>query len=56
MNNTVRINYGNGQVYEAASVAAARRELATLRALNTPHVDSFRIQRYVGDGEWITVR
>lgn len=46
-----RINYGNGQVSKDFLLySAARAELLSIRDL--PWSESFRIQTYLGDGEW----
>jgi hypothetical protein len=50
-----RINYGNGQVFELPTLAAARREFDRYLSIQV-YSSAARIQRYVGDGEWVTVR
>ena len=52
----IRVNFGNGQVYEVPSIAAGKRYLADCIARNEPWASSFRVQRYEGDGEWSTVK
>lgn len=46
-----RIEFGNGQVSNTFSkYREARTELLNLR--HDPHALSFRITRYIGQGEW----
>lgn len=47
----LRIDYGNGQVSRAFSnYPEAKAELLALK--QQPYSEFFRIQRYIGEGEW----
>lgn len=49
-----RINYGNGQVGPTKSTYAdAKRELISYRGMD--NCLFFRIERYDGDGEWVSI-
>ncbi len=50
-----RINFGNGQVHEVESKAAGFRYLKMLADGNWGH-GSARLERYMGEGEWSTVK
>jgi hypothetical protein len=49
-----RINYDNGQVSQTfTSYRAAKAEL--LRDAADPWAATYRIQRYAGEGEWVSI-
>lgn len=52
-----RINYGNGQVSKTFdTVAKARHEITDARARGELYSSRYKIEGYMGYGEWATVR